>query len=132
MNSVKHLKPFYKSPVPGRFLASRLRNAPPAVRALVVLPFRNGTALDKLTNAQAARLADVGISTIKTVASASADERAALKNGGVTVKGIRRAHAHKPGVPTDAEIIDFVRRADPARVFGAIDALTTPVLTAAE
>lgn len=110
-------------PLRGWAFAHRLRNASAAGRALAAHQLTNGVAIAGLTRAQAARVADVSVSSVSIVASATTDEIEALRRGKLSLRDVRRAHAknRKPSIDEN-----LMRRTDPNVVMRVFDRMTAP------
>lgn len=131
MNSVPYGLHNIKPPLSGKVLARNLRKASPAMRAILVTPLTNGTAIGGLTKAQAARLGRVSAESIAIVAGASADQLEALWSGQLSLHAVRKANA-KPRELTDSEVDAALNRIGLERVWSAYDRLTAPSSIAAE
>lgn len=125
MNYISYQTPEAKLLLSGKVLARNLRKTSPAMRAILVAPLTNGTAIGVLTKAQAARLGRVSAKTMAIVAGASADQLEALWSDRLSLNAVRKANA-KPRGLTDSEVDDFINRVDPNRVLAALDRLTAP------
>jgi hypothetical protein len=114
--------------IDGRQLSRRLKKLSTAKRALLAHDLEHGAHLHNLTRAQAAAVTLIAPSYIGTVDRASAEERNRLACGWVTLSSLHRRRRPL----TDSEVQCIVRKIGVDRIWRILDALTSPVLEAAE
>jgi hypothetical protein len=121
----------FNPPVLGKDLAERLRQMRPGGRAVLALSLTGVRGVTCLTRAQSSRLTEVPLYNIALANLATLDEQVALMRGELKLSDVRKAHAHAREM-TDAEIVDFIERADPNRILEMLDRMTAPTTPTAE
>jgi hypothetical protein len=121
----------FNPPVLGRDLAERLRQMRPGGRAVLALSLTGVRGVERLTRAQSSRLTQVSPYNIALANLATLDEQLALMRGELKLSDVRKAHAHVREM-SDAEIVDFINRADPNRILAALDQMTAPTTPTVE
>ena len=121
----------FNPPVLGRDLAESLRQMRPGGRAVLALSLTGVRGVARLTREQSSRLTEVPLYNIALANLATLDEQLALMRGELKLSDVRKAHAHVREM-TDAEIVDFINRADPNRILAVLDQMTAPTTPTVE
>jgi hypothetical protein len=136
MHFVQHQTPEAKSVTvsrTGKAIAARYAQAHQDAKALFALNLVNGAPIPPMSRRKAAKTLGVSRYRIALAALATADERECVQLKRLRLRDVRRAHAKRVEM-SDAEIVDFINRADPGRILDILDAMTAPApqLMAAE
>jgi hypothetical protein len=118
------LLPAKTSPLSERIAARIARNEEDK-RALLALALVNGDPIPRLSERQAARMTKTSRHKVRSAKLATAADIELVKIGRLRLSDVRRMRA-KARVMTDAEIENFIDRADPVRVLAYLDRLTAP------
>jgi hypothetical protein len=114
----------------GESIAARWARHEEDVRALLAVALVNGVAIPAMSERQAAKVVNVSRHKIRLARLASVDDAALVKMGRLRLQDVRRMCAKTRPID-DAEIENFINRAEPVRVLAYLDTMTTPALSIA-